>query len=284
MVDYNKPIPKIEFLSNKLPVADPSDEPMVCMNDRFICHSWYYDWPETDGTPLPGSSPVILCRKTIFEMLEKAESLLPEGYKFFIFDAYRPISVQQSLWDYYRAKKVEEMPGATDEEIDYQTLFCVSFPSYNILLPSLHNTGGAVDLTIVGPDGNRLDMGSEFDEFSDRAWTTYYEDGEKGEGVNDVARDNRRMLYNVMIEAGFTNFPAEWWHFDYGDEKWGLFTDNAPIYGGVLDTDLKDQVPYDNMELVRKSNAEQMEMVKQIKSLRQSCKALDEEVASVMRG
>ena len=99
-----------------------------------------------------------------------------------------------------------------------------------------------------------------------------------------MARANRRMLYNVMIEAGFTNFPAEWWHFDYGDEKWGLFTDNAPIYGGVLDTDLKDQVPYDNMELVRKSNAEQMEMVKQIKSLRQSCKALDEEVASVMRG
>ena len=31
MVDYKKPIPKIEFLSNKLPVADPSDEPMVYM-------------------------------------------------------------------------------------------------------------------------------------------------------------------------------------------------------------------------------------------------------------
>ena len=37
MVDYNKPIPKVEFLSNKLPVADPSDEPMVYMDDKFIC-------------------------------------------------------------------------------------------------------------------------------------------------------------------------------------------------------------------------------------------------------
>ena len=38
------------------------------------------------------------------------------------------------------------------------------------------------------------------------------------------------------------------------------------------------------MELVRKSNAEQMKMVKEIKDLREKCKALDEEVASVMRG
>ncbi len=284
MVDYKKPIPKIEFLSNKLPVAEPSDEPMMLMNDRFICHSWYYDWPETNGTPLPGSSPNILVRKTVFEMLEKAEALLPEGYKFFIFDAYRPIPVQQSLWDYYRAKKAEEMPGATDEEIDYQTLFCVSFPSYNILLPSLHNTGGAVDLTIVGPDGERLDMGSAFDEFSDRAWTTYYEDGEEGEGENNTARDNRRMLYNVMIEAGFTNFPAEWWHFDYGDEKWGLFTDNAPIYGGNLDAEIPETVPYENMDLVRATNRKQLEKVAEICALRSEFRDMDGEVASVMRG
>jgi len=284
MIDYSKPIPKIEFLSNKMPVAEPSDEPMVYMDGRFILNSWYNKWPEDGMKPLPGSSPSIMCRKTVFEMVEKAEELLPEGFRFSIYDAYRPVAVQQALWDYYRAKKVEEFPDATPEEIDCQTLFCVSFPSYNILLPSLHNTGGAVDLTIVGPDGKELDMGCEFDEFSNRSWTTYYEDGEEGEGVNDVARDNRRMLYNVMTAVGFTNFPAEWWHFDYGDEKWGLFTDNVPIYGGVLDAEVKDTVPYNNMELVRKANAEQQEIVNQISELRARCRELDKEVASVMRG
>ena len=229
--------------------------------------------------------PTALLTKEAAKALKIAsDEFASRGYRLKIYDAYRPVSVQQSLWDYYRAKKAEQFPDATPEEIDYQTLFCVSFPSYNILLPSLHNTGGAVDLTIVGPDGEELDMGCGFDEFSNRAWTTYYEDGEEGEGVNDVARDNRRMLYNVMTEVGFTNFPAEWWHFDYGDEKWGLFTDNAPIYGGVLDADVRDTVPYNNMELVRKANAEQQEIVKQIKELRERCKALDEEVASVMRG
>lgn len=284
MVDYNKPIPVLDFLSNKLPVPDPSDEPLVYMDDVFLCDSKYYRWVEQDGAALPGSSPSIMCRKTVCEMVKKAEDLLPEGYKFVIFDAYRPAAVQQSLWDYFRARKVEEFPGATPEEIDYQTMFCVSFPSYNILLPSLHNTGGAVDLTIVGPDGKELDMGCEFDEFTDRAWTTYYEAGQGGEGVNDTARDNRRMLYNVMTAVGFTNFPSEWWHFDYGDEKWGLYTDNAPIYGGILDAEVRDTVPYEHMDLVRETNRKEQELVAEIKALREKSKALDGEVAAVMRG
>lgn len=284
MTDYNKPIPQVEFLSNKLPVADPSDEPMVYMDDYFLIDSKYNRWVEQDGAALPGSSPSIMCRRTVCEMVRKAEELLPEGYRFVIFDAYRPAAVQQSLWDYFRAQKVAEFPDATPEEIDYKTMFCVSFPSYNILLPSLHNTGGAVDLTIVGPDGKELDMGCEFDEFTDRAWTTYYEEGQAGEGLNAVARDNRRLLYNVMTAAGFTNFPSEWWHFDYGDEKWALFTDNAPIYGGILDAEVRDTVPYCNMELVRETDRKQQEMVRQIKALRAEFKTLDEEVAGVMRG
>ena len=283
MVDYKKPIPKVEFLSNKLPVPDPSDEPMVYMDDVFLCDSKYYRWVEQDGAALPGSSPSIMCRKTVCEMVKKAEELLPEGYRFVIFDAYRPAAVQQALWDYFRAHKAAEMPGATEEEIDHATLFCVSFPSYNILLPSLHNTGGAVDLTIVGPDGKELDMGCRFDEFTPAAWTTYYEAGEEGDGKNDAARDNRRMLYNVMTAVGFTNFPAEWWHFDYGDEKWGLYTNNVPIYAGNLDAEVRDTVPYDSMDLVRETNRKQQEMVREIKTLRANFSKLDEEVASVMR-
>lgn len=284
MIDYMKPIPTVEFLSNKLPVPDPSDEPMVYMDDEFICDSKYFRWAERNGEALPGSSPSIMCRKTVCEMVKKAESLLPEGYRFVIFDAYRPIAVQQALWDYFRAVKASELPGATPEEIDHATQFCVSFPSYNILLPSLHNTGGAVDLTIAGPDGQELDMGCGFDEFTPVAWTAYYENGQEGEGKNDQTRDNRRMLYNVMTAAGFTNFPAEWWHFDYGDEKWGLYTNNVPVYGGILDAGVRNSVPYEHMELVQESGQRQQELVSQMAALRKECCKLDDEVAAVMRG
>ena len=52
MVDYNKPIPKVEFLSNKLPVADPSHQPMVYRDDKSICNSWYNHWLQAHGNPL----------------------------------------------------------------------------------------------------------------------------------------------------------------------------------------------------------------------------------------
>ena len=284
VIDYSKPIPTVEFLSNKLPVPDPSDEPLVYMNDRFMCDSKYFRWVEMGGNALPGSSPKIMCRKTVFEMVEKAEALLPEGYRFVIFDAYRPIAVQQSLWDYFRRRFRKQNPEKTEEEINHMTLFCISFPSYNVLLPSLHNTGGAVDLTIIGPDGKELDMGCEFDEFTDAAWTTYFEDGQAGAGANIQARDNRRMLYNVMTEVGFTNFPAEWWHFDYGDEKWGLYTNNVPVYAGILDAKVAETTPYNYMDLVRESDAKQQEMIHAMKSIYSRCRELDESVASVMRG
>lgn len=284
MLDIKKPIPVVEFPTNRLVVGDPSLEPMVYLDDEFLCDSMYNHWVEDEGRPVPGSSPSIMVRETVAKMLKEAEAKLPEGYRFKIYDAYRPIAVQQALYDYFRAQKAAENPDKTDEEIDAITLMCVSFPSYNVLLPSLHNSGGAVDLTIVDENGEELDMGCGFDEFTDRAWANYYEPDSGFDGHNDVARDNRRMLYNIMLSVGFTNFPSEWWHFDYGDEKWAQFTHSVPVYAGSLDAGVRDSVPYNNMELVIKTNEEEQKVVKKIAELRAECAELDKEVAKVMRG
>ena len=37
----------------------------------------------------------------------------------------------------------------------------------------------------------------------------------------------------MIAEAGFTNLPSEWWHFDYGDKFWAYFTGNTAIYEGI---------------------------------------------------
>lgn len=42
---------------------------------------------------------------------------------------------------------------------------------------------------------------------------------------------NRRLLYNAMISAGFTNLPSEWWHYDYDTKFWGYFTGKKPLFG-----------------------------------------------------
>lgn len=271
-MDYNltKQIPTIEFPSNKMQVVSPKKEELVCLNDYFLCESKYFVWEENGGKPLPGSSPNIYARKTVKNMLLKAEKMLPQGYKFKIYDAYRPIAVQQALWDYYREKKKKEYPNKTEEEIDKITAFCVSFPSYYILEPSLHNTGGAVDLTIVDNNGKELDMGCKFDEFSNKAWTNHFEVYEKNEQV----RNNRRMLYNVMTNVGFTNLPSEWWHFDYGNDKWAQLNKTTPFYVGILDANIKDSIPYQNSKKIKEVDSMQQEYVDIISEIQSNCKAI----------
>lgn len=264
------PIPQIQFPNHKPPIVTPILENMSCLNDYFHCDSKYNHWVENNEIPLKGSSPYIMARDSIVAMLFKAQAFLPEGYTFCIFDAYRPIAVQQSLWDYFRQQKRRENPDKTEEEIDKITAFCVSFPSYNILIPSLHNTGGAVDLNILDSDGNELDMGCDFDDFTERAWTNYYEIHPVSEKEITI-RDNRRMLYNAMIGAGFTNLPSEWWHFDYGDDKWAAINNTYPIYTGILDANVKDTVPYNNMNEIREIDLKQQSFVESLVIARKNC-------------
>lgn len=276
-------IPTIKFPENKIPVGSPLNEPLVYLDNYFDCDSKYNHWKETNGKPLPGSSPSIAARKTVVQKLLDAEALLPKGYHFRIFDAYRPIAVQQALWDYFRDQKAKENPELSDSEIDKLTAFCVSFPSYNILEPSLHNTGGAVDLTIVNEFGEELDMGCEFDEFTDKAWTNHFEpDCYNGER-NEVVRDNRRLLYHVMTSVGFTNLPSEWWHFDYGDDKWAQLNHTAPLYAGILDAKIKNTVPYKNMEKIQELDVKQQLLISDLIEIRDKCKNLSTELVNIVK-
>ena len=283
MIDYSKPIPITDFPFGIVTVSDPSMDPFVYLDDEFDCDSAYFHWAEEGGMAVPGSSPHIMARKTVKEMLHKAEALLPEGYHFRIYDAYRPVAIQQFFWDHYRAKFKEQHPELSDEELDKLTRTCVSMPSYNILKPAVHSTGGAVDLTIIGPDGEPLEMGTGFDEFNDATWTYAFEP-DSGTGlVNDEARDNRRLLYNVMTAAAFTNLPSEWWHFDYGDGMWAQLKNEKAIYAGRLDAEIKDIVPYDNMELVRAADHKQQECIRNMDDALTACEAISSGVAAKLK-
>jgi D-alanyl-D-alanine dipeptidase len=71
---------------------------------------------------------------------------------------------------------------------------------------SRHNTGSAVDLTLVrSSDGRRLRMGSRVDELSSRANTL---------NTSGRALHNRLLLKDAMERFGFTGYWREWWHFE----------------------------------------------------------------------
>lgn len=175
-------------------------------------------------------------RKTVAAMLEEAAAKLPDDCALKIYDGFRPYCVQKNLYDNYfeRVKNNPENKNCTLEQLHYLTGFFVSRPSLNIKTPFLHGTGGAVDLTIE-KNGQELDMGTGFDDFSHKAWAGYFEKPEQDETV----RNNRRLLYNLMLSVGFTNLPSEWWHYDYGTKFWGYFKGEDALYEGMLEFDEK---------------------------------------------
>ena len=118
------------------------------------------------------------------------------GLSLKLFDGYRPLHVQQTMWD-------------TIQDERY-----VSNPSVN---KGRHTRGTAIDLTLVDLNGHELVMPSEFDDFTEKAHSDYQE-------ASEEALKNRLLLKTIMEKYGFTQFPTEWWHFDFNgwqdDEKY----------------------------------------------------------------
>lgn len=189
--------------------------------------------------PLLGMENAInkcLVRKEVLNKLLEAKKYLPKGITFKIWDAYRPLSLQKELYYKYKDIIIKEfdLENLSKEEQNKVISNYVSLPSEDENIPPLHSTGGAIDLTLVYIDTKKeLDMGVEFDEFSSLTNTNYYEIN----NINKKIRNNRRILYNAMIKAGFTNLPSEVWHYDYGNRAWAFYKNKEAIYKGILEKD-----------------------------------------------
>ena len=169
----------------------------------------------------------LFAREGVVARLIRVSQKLPDGYKLLIWDAWRPLEVQAALYRKFEAQVKLENPTASPEKIAELTSKFVSLPSDNPQKPSPHFTGGSIDLTIADSSGIPLNMGTEFDDFSEKAATSYFED----HTISSEIRGNRRMLYNLMVSEGFTNYSEEWWHFDYGNQFWGVIKGAKAIYG-----------------------------------------------------
>lgn len=128
------------------------------------------------------------------------------GYKLLIYDAVRPVSVQQKMWD-----ALDSIP--LKERVKF-----VSNPKNK----SLHNFGAAVDLTICNENGEILDMGAGYDDIRKIAYpkleSYFLNTGE----LKPFQVENRELLRKVMQKEGFRNIPTEWWHFNACSRKEAL--------------------------------------------------------------
>lgn len=168
-------------------------------------------------------------RQSVYTKLLSVLSNLDDSYSLLIYDTLRTVASQQSLYDHCRAILEDKYPDYSPKQILDMVDNFVASPTVNLISPSPHMTGGAIDLTLC-KDGVPLEMGTHFDEFSNKSYTNYYEENPCNDS-DIIYRNNRRLLYNLMINAGFENYSHEWWHFAYGERLWSKKTGNAPVYG-----------------------------------------------------
>lgn len=220
--DLNKPIPLNQPITGwKEVIIEENNEPLVALSGFAPQHITVY--PQYFKQQIEGALSVCYCRKSVANQLLEAAQKLPDGYKLVVWDAYRPLSVQAQLYEKIVRSLKEQNSQITQNEIEGY----ISVPSDDKSKPSPHSTGGSIDLTICDDKGVELDMGTDFDSFSEKAYTSFYEEDSE---TSEEILTNRRLLYNVMITAGFTNLPTEWWHFDYGNQLWAKQKNTTAFY------------------------------------------------------
>lgn len=127
----------------------------------------------------------ILRLNTVKALISANEEFVEKGYKIKIFDCYRPVDIQRRMWAIVPNPRYVANPDKG----------------------SIHNRGGAVDITLVDSDGVELDMGTDFDHFGPEA--------AHGAGKHSrQVQKNRKLLKKVMLKHSFNAFASEWWHYN----------------------------------------------------------------------
>ena len=132
---------------------------------------------------------------TVKKLAAAQERLAEQGLSLKIWDAYRPVSAQWTLWQVCPDPRYVADPRQGS---------------------SNHSRGSAVDVTLVDSQGRELDMPTDFDDFSARADRDYAD-------CTEIQAANARLLEQVMRECGFQPYWQEWWHFSD--------TDGYPVEG-----------------------------------------------------
>ena len=234
----NRPIPRERETTweavYSMPIFDCREEvvPLSLSPERILVRSVYFE------ARIEGALPECYARSGVLERLIKATKLLPDHLRFVVLDAWRGENVQKILFQQCRAALAKTHPEMDEKQLFVMTEQYVARPSLNPSNPSPHSTGGAIDLMIATRDGVPLFFGSPFDCPSEISYTRHFEDKLENGVVLDEneleALQNRRMLYNIMIASGFVNYPSEWWHFEYGTQRWANATgQEIAIYGAT---------------------------------------------------
>lgn len=224
---------------HQIPIQDCGEELITIPLDRFFVEQPH---PYVKlGAEYGNKSPYCL-RRSVVEALLKAQYCLDRrypGWKIKIYDAYRPVGVQQYMVNHTFASLVERLNLREDrlssqqrQELWNRVYQLWAVPSLDKKIPPPHSTGAAVDVTIVDEKGRIIEMGGEIDELSERSHPDYYFGNVDGD--SQQYHYNRQLLNKIMTQAGFIRHPQEWWHFSLGDQMWAWLYEQKHGTAGAI--------------------------------------------------
>ena len=115
-------------------------------------------------------------------------------------DALRPHRVQIELWNHLDGTGLRRY---------------VADPARG----SIHSFGMAIDATIVDGAGRELDMGTSFDEMTERSHPELEARHLASGALSAGQVRHRELLRGALAAAGFRGIANEWWHFELGERE-----------------------------------------------------------------
>ncbi len=172
-------------------------------------------------------------RASLAARLVAAGKALPAPLRLCVTEGYRPLAAQRDYFNRHLAKLRAARAGLSDD-----ALFMLA--SHYIAPPDVaaHPTGAAIDLTLIGADGEPLDLGCVLNATDAESSGACYTDCAF---ISPAAARNRRLLVDAMRGAGFVNYPSEWWHWSYGDRYWAACTGAPRAFYGPVDEAVLEQ-------------------------------------------
>lgn len=226
VLEYPKPTPK------QLDTIKRQDQPTQLIEQPgiFLAQAYYKQG-------IHGTSSNTFLRRKLIDAIQEALEIISSQYGFVIFDGFRSRQAQQGLFESFSQQIARQNPHLSEKELYDETRKYVAHPDEpsRFEVPP-HLSGGSVDIGLTDKNGIPLNMGTEFDNLTDKASTLYFErpyDSTVGtdEKTWDEIRVNRRVLFNVLKKVGFTNWKHEWWHYDLGNCPWSHELELPWVYG-----------------------------------------------------
>lgn len=197
-------------------------------------------------------------RAQVLERLLAARSALQsKGFDLKLYDGWRSVELQENLFWYYmraftaaRFNQKEQFDALTGFDAirtyfgtlpqDLQTIMreanrtYVSSPSRDPVSPSPHATGGAVDVWLF-QDGLPVNLGVPFDWMEEDAGAFYHLKWRRKRFPGNDRRvcENRTQLILAMVQAGFSCYGPEFWHFNFGNQMDALVKGGSASYSYV---------------------------------------------------